>query len=428
MSCPYGLKQRGHAIMEFSPEELKSKIITPRGGGGFIAFLLKSRHLNLVLARLFAWIGRRKKNGPLRVSKGLVAVIAHGDVTDAFRRDSDFLIAPTNRARFEALKCPFVLCMDRSPELSLEHRAMYSALAGVDLIALRDAAAQDADAILDQAEGGRLDVVADYFWRINALTSQRLFGISNMDFDLFRLVARAMFYHIFFNDAGDKKVIERAVIAGDILKAWLMEEIGRRRAGGIFGDDFMGQLMRRSDVDDDMICRTLSATLVGSIDTVTGASSRLLVTLANNIPLRAQATASLHDSNKLTHYCMEGLRLWPHNPFLARKAGADTQIRATKIVAGQKLLLMTSAAMFDTAAFPDPRQMLADRPLASYLHFGLGIHACSGRALSELIMPMLIGKLLERNYRIDGAMKWAGPFPDSLMIRFHQPIERRAAA
>jgi cytochrome P450 len=414
--------------METSPDELKAKVVTPRGGGGFIAFLLKSRRLNLVLARLIAWIGRRKKNGPLRISKGLVAVIAHGDVIDAFRRDSDFLIGPTNRSRFEALKCPFVLCMDRSPELSREHHAMYSALAGVDLIALRDAAARDADAILEQASGGKLDVVADYFWRINALTSQRLFGISGMDFDLFCLVARAMFYHIFFNDTGDKKVIERAVIAGEMLKSWLVDEIGRRHASGDFGDDFMGHLMRRSDVDDDMICRTLTATLVGSIDTVTGASARLLVTLANNIPLRAQATAALGDMNKLTHYCMEGLRLWPHNPFLARKAGADTQIRGTKISQGQKLLLMTSAAMFDTAAFPDPRQMLADRPMSNYLHFGFGIHACSGRAVSELIMPMLIGKLLERNFRLDGAMKWAGPFPDSLVIHFDQVSERRNAA
>ncbi len=414
--------------MGISPDELKSKVMTPRGGGGFIAFLLKSRRLNLVLARLFAWIGRRKKNGPVRVSKGLVAVIAHNDVVDVFRRDSDFLIAPTNRSRFEALKCPFVLCMDRSPELSREHHAMYSALAGVDLIALRDAAARDADDILDQAEGEKLDVVTDYFWRINALTSQRLFGISDMDFDLFRLVARAMFYHIFFNDAGDKKVIERAVIGGELLKSWLTDEIGRRHASGNFGDDFMGQLMRRSDVDDDMVCRTLTATLVGSIDTVTGASSRLLVTLANTIPLRAQATAALGDPEMLKHYCMEGLRLWPHNPFLARKAGANTQIRKTKVTQGQKLLLMTSAAMFDTAAFPDPRKMLADRPMSSYLHFGFGIHACSGRALSELIMPVLIGKLLERNFRLDGAMKWAGPFPDSLMIRFDQRMARGAAA
>jgi cytochrome P450 len=397
--------------------ELKAKVITPRGGGGGLALLLRARRLNLVLARFVAWVGRRKKNGPLRVSKKLVAAITHDDVMDVFRRDSDFLIAPTNRERFLKISGPFVLCMDRSPQFSLEHRAMYAALAGVDFKKLSDDAATDADAILARSHG-RIDAVEDLIWPICARTSQRMFGINDMDFDLFRYVARAMFYHIFFNATGDKKVIDRAVIGGELLKGWLLDEIGKRRASGKYGDDFMGQLMRRSDVGDDMIQRTLASTLVGSIDTITGSTARLLVTVANNIPLRARMVASLGDHDKLAHYCMEGLRLWPHNPFLARQAAADTDVRGTKIKAGQKVMLMTAGAMFDRAAFPDPREIKPDRNMASYLHFGTGVHACSGRALSEMQVPMLVGKLLERNYRVDGAMKWAGPFPDCLPIRF----------
>ncbi len=396
---------------------LRDKVITPRGGGGFLAAILRGRNFNLVLARLIAWIGRRKGKGPLRISKGLVAVIRHADVIDVFRRDSDFLIAPTNRARFMNINGPFVLCMDRGPDLSHEHRAMYSALAGVNLSRLRDAASDDAEDILNTANG-RTDAVQDYVWRVCALTSQRMFGISGMDFDLFRYVARAMFYHIFFNADGNEKVIERAEIGGELLKGWLLDEMARRRASGHFGDDFMGQLLRRPEVDDDMIRRTLASTLVGSIDTISGSTARLLVTLAKKPALRTQFEASLGDPERLAHYCMEGLRIWPHNPFLARQAGADTRIRGTQVTEGQKLLLMTSAAMFDTSAFPDPIKVMPDRPMTSYLHFGYGVHACSGAALSTLLIPMMIGKLLERDFRLDGRMKWAGPFPDSLPIRF----------
>jgi cytochrome P450 len=347
----------------------------------------------------------------------LVAVIRHADVVDVFRRDSDFLVGPTNRERFMKINGPFVLSMDRGPALSHEHRAMYSALSNVDLKALSNAAADDAESILNAASG-RIDAVQDYVWHICALTSQRMFGISNMDMPLFRYVARAMFYHIFFNANNDPKVTERAVIGGELLKGWLLDEMALRRESGELGDDFMGQLLRRPEVDDDMIRRTLASTLVGSIDTITGSTARLLVTIAKKPKLRAQLEASLGDPDRTAHYCMEGLRLWPHNPFLARQAAADTKIRGTNVAGGQKLMLMTSAAMFDPAAFPDPMKIMPDRSMASYLHFGLGVHACAGRALSELQVPMLVGKLLERDYRIDGKMKWAGPFPDSLPISF----------
>ena len=402
--------------MDQTNRDLLAKVTTPRGGGGAFAILLRARRTNLVLARFVAWLGRRRNKGPLLVSKKLALVITHQDVLDVFRRDSDFLIAPTNRDRFVKICGPFVLCMDRSPEFSQEHKAMYSALAGVDLSKLADIAASKAEDILAKSDG-TLDAVSDYLWPVCAHTAQRMFGISRMDFDLFRHVARAMFYHIFFNANGNQQVIDRAVAAGELLSGWLLDEMRRRRTCGELGEDFMGQLMRRTDVDEDMIRRTLAATLVGSIDTIAGTAARLLVTLGNNVPLRAKAVAAINNPEQLSHYCMEGLRLWPHNPFLARQAGADTQVRGTKIRAGQKLMLMTGAAMFDEAAFPDPRQSKPDRSMSSYLHFGVGIHACSGRALSELLMPMLVGKLLERNYRIVSAMKWAGPFPDSLIVR-----------
>jgi cytochrome P450 len=72
------------------------------------------------------------------------------------------------------------------------------------------------------------------------------------------------------------------------------------------------------------------------------------------------------------------LRRWPHNPILLRRAAADTTLAGVSISRDDDVVLWTHAAMFDAAAFPDPLAMRSDRPVASYLHFGAGLHPCAG--------------------------------------------------
>jgi cytochrome P450 len=80
------------------------------------------------------------------------------------------------------------------------------------------------------------------------------------------------------------------------------------------------------------------------------------------------------------------------------------------------VMLMTHAGMFDAEIFQRPTELRADRPATSYLHYGAGIHACAGAALSNLQVPMLVRKLLERDFRATGKLNWSGPFPNSLPV------------
>jgi cytochrome P450 len=394
---------------------LIESVRTPRGGGGFPALLIKSRRTTYLLARLAAWVGGRK-GAPINAGKALLAV-RHADVVAALQRDTDFLLAPINAKRIEEVNGPFILGMDRTAARAREADALHTAMRDVDFAAVVRAATQDADDILGKMGSANFDAVNDYARLISGRTAARLFGLHVQDMPLFLEVARAIFYHIFFNGGGDKRVTARAKTAGAQLTVWLTDEIARRRASNDLGSDLMGAMLTRAAISDEAIRRTLGGMLVGSIDTISASVSKLLVTLSLDPKLYAAASASLNDPAKLTGYCMEGLRRWPQNPTLVRSAAADLNLGGTAVKAGGTIIVWTQAAMFDGSVFVDPLRSKPDRNPRHYLHFGEGIHTCTGRELSLMQIPVLIGALLERGVTVTGKMAWAGPFPDHLPLK-----------
>jgi len=338
-------------------------------------------------------------------------------VAEVLARDLDFGIAPVNAGRIRSVSGDFVLGLDRSDQLGSERRALYSALAAIDLSALVAKAVAEADERL-AAAGTSIDVVASYARRVAGRTAARLFGIAGDDEAMFLEVARAVFAHTFLNLNDDKAVEARALKAGGVLSGWLRAEIARRReAGAPFGDDLMGALMRAPGLDDDGVRRTLAGMLVGSIDTTASAVAKIIHVLGADATLAARVTADLGDAERLRGWCWEALRRWPHNPLVLREALTHTRLAGVDVPKGYRLVAWTQAAMLDPDAFPAPGQMLPDRSARSYLHFGGGLHPCAGRALNDLQIPMLVGKLLERGLVQVGRIAWAGPFPDHLTVR-----------
>lgn len=110
-------------------------------------------------------------------------------------------------------------------------------------------------------------------------------------------------------------------------------------------------------------------------------------------------------------------------------SGAAARARASifgssPIKAGARVIAFTQAAMHDPDAFPDPAEMQPDRPMAAYLHFGGGLHPCAGRVINAIQIPLLVGTLLDVGATPDGAMKWAGPFPDRMPVRIDKGAAR----
>jgi len=82
-------------------------------------------------------------------------------------------------------------------------------------------------------------------------------------------------------------------------------------------------------------------------------------------------------------FVMEGMRHASVVPGLPRIAAKDITIidgarGPIKIKAGHMVLLATSKAAMDPAAFPDPEKLNPHRPFSDYIHFGEGLHFCFG--------------------------------------------------
>jgi cytochrome P450 len=381
----------------------------------FRSRLVRGRRLPELLARTGAYLGG-VWGGPFRIGKNLIAT-RHEDVSEILARDLDFLIAPINAARINAVNGPFVLGMDRDPTLATERNALYAAISRVNKNELQNRCADEVNRRVTNA-GATIDVVNGYARPIAAQTAKALFGLAEPDEHMFMQVARAIFAHTFLNIGNDSKVEERALAAAGLMRTWFEDEISRRRSSGKLGDDMMGALLTHGVLDDEGVRRTLGGMLVGSIDTTASAVAKIVKTLGNDRPLLDRVAADSRNVARLNGWCLEILRRWPHNPILLRTAARDTELGGVSISAGATVVAWTQAAMLDPSAFPEPSRLAPDRAHRSYLHFGAGLHPCAGRSINEFQIPLLVGGLLRRGIVKVGSIDWAGPFPDRLDVAF----------
>jgi cytochrome P450 len=397
-------------------------VATPAGNGGFLAGLIAGQKIPAIAARIGASIGSLLGH-PIRIGNKVIAA-RHADVMDLLARDIDFQIGPINEVKIDAVNGgPFVLGMDRGCRLVREREALYRALAEVDLAKLQAAAAAEAEERLDRA-GGSIDVVNEYARLVAAHTAERLFGIGpGLDFTLFMDVVRAVFAHTFLNQSDDAEVRDRALRAASFMRQWFEAEIAKRRASGDFGADMMGALLRNTWLDDDAVRRTLGGMLVGSIDTTASSVAKIVATLAADKALATHVEGDVDNPERLAGWCREAMRHWPHNPIVIRQAASDTVFNTVEVKKGDQIIAWTQAAMLDPTVFPRPGVLRPDRPSATYLHFGGGLHACAGRVVNAFQIPLLVGALVRRGLVSAGPIAWAGPFPNHLPVT----LKRRAA-
>jgi cytochrome P450 len=393
-------------------EEVDKDIVTPVRSPGMLAIFLQGPRFWNGAAAL---VGRLCRDKPMRIGKRVIAA-RHADVSELLRRDLDFGIAAINETKIvEVNEGPFILGMDRSGVLERERRALYDALAAVDMEALRHAAGAEIDARLAAIPGGgEIDVVGGYARPVAAHTAQRLFGITGPNDRMFMEVTRSVFGHTFLNQSNDEKVRERAIRAGHYMSGWFRDEIARRRKSGALGDDMMGHLLRQGIVDDDGARRTLGGMLVGSVDTSASCVAKIVWLAGRDQALATGIRRDLGDLDRLYGWCNEALRWWMHNPLVVRHALADCDLAGCAVKKGDSVFAMTIAAMRDPSVFPEPERLRPDRDPAAYLHLGAGLHPCSGRPVNRFQIPLLVAGLVRRDLVRVGRVGWAGSFPHRL--------------
>jgi linoleate 10R-lipoxygenase len=119
---------------------------------------------------------------------------------------------------------------------------------------------------------------------------------------------------------------------------------------------------------------------------------------------------SLESDDKLLRYCMEAIRL--HGIFGSyREAKTNVTLkdqgRRLNIKPGEKVFvsfvssthtrttlvhtdLFQVDANRDPDAFPDPDSVRLDRPMESYIHYGVGPHTCLGKEASKVALTAML--------------------------------------
>lgn len=370
------------------------------------------------------WLRRLKPR--LKVGKYL-ALSRWNDAQAALADDLAYSIAPINAARISEVCGDFVLGMDRGARLSQERQALYSALGAVDLDAVLRTALGEAKRLLQAAarSSGRIDVVNGYARLVAARAAARMTGIRGpSEPDLLR-VARRLFHHTFLNLSGEAKVRELAVAAGGDLRAWIDAEIAARRRSGCFGDDMLGKLIAQapaSGLDDDAVRRTVAGVFVGAIDTTTTAVAHIVAEMISDPAATRRAVADVGDRRRFLAWCWEFLRRRPHNPILLRAVADGGSFDGVALNPGDRLVVVTLAAMHDPSTFETPERMDPTRPFDRYLHFGAGLHACAGRDVNARLIPALVGALLEYAPEYYGPIRMDGPFCDEQVVRLRSGV------
>jgi len=96
---------------------------------------------------------------------------------------------------------------------------------------------------------------------------------------------------------------------------------------------------------------------------------------------------------KLLHYAMEGIRLNGTFGSYRRStvsATVDDGGRQVDIKPGDKVFVSFVGAARDEKIFPNPNEVRIDRPIESYIHYGIGAHTCLGKEASMVALTAML--------------------------------------
>ncbi|THC88806.1 hypothetical protein EYZ11_011744 [Aspergillus tanneri] len=102
---------------------------------------------------------------------------------------------------------------------------------------------------------------------------------------------------------------------------------------------------------------------------------------------------SPESDDKLLRYCMEAIRI---NGIFGSYRESTTQVtleeqgRQININPGDKIFVSFVDANRDPHVFPDPNEVHLDRPMESYIHYGVGPHTCLGQNASKVALTAML--------------------------------------
>jgi len=392
--------------------------------------------------KLFYFLQRRYPVLKLPFIK--LAFVNRNDLlVELLERDKDFTVEEINSKKMADQKGAFFLGWDKmNPQFDRERNFVRKAVKEGDLKLIQTFVRTTAEKIIKNAAGyGKLDVVES----LNKVVFVRLiryyFGASAPTERIMKLWLRALFYDLFLNFTNNKVKFNLALKAGIERRDYLLQLIKDRKQdlknGKPLADNMLNRfiLMQQEPgnewFDDEKIQRNIGGIITGILETSSKAVVLVLDELFNRPEILKGAieTAKSGDMKKMYGYVCEGLRFNPAQPGVIR-FNETQQILTGKgqknytIKAKTKTFALTSAAMFDPAAFPDPKVFNPERD-AVYMNYGYALHECYGKYINTVTLSELVAAVLRlKNVRREegstgrGTGLAEGPFPHNFVVRF----------
>lgn len=376
------------------------------------------------------------------VSAGPITVVAlNEDVKEVLGDPARFTVGLYG-PKMTAVTGPFILGVDDTPLYHHDHAAMDRAVTREDLPRLGGAMyAAACELVSERRDDGEIDVVSQLADPALDRTIAAYFGTPGPDTETQLRWARSIFQELFINVGNLATVRERALADAaewrPHLDGLIAERKRRMAAGEDVPDDVLARLLRCQDdgepnLHDIAIRHNLLGMITGWIPTISNAFARVVEELLEREDEleRAQDAARAGDRELVGAYVFEASRFRPQNFALLRYVPQDTTIaagtdRETEVKAGSTVFAATLSAMHDETAIEDPGEFRVDRPWSDYMLFGHGLHTCYGRQIVRAQLPALATALLEGS-RIrrarggDGRLRFDGPYPSGLTVRFDE--------
>src|SRR6201997_1556399 len=259
--------------------------------------------------------------------------------------------------------------------------------------------------------GVPIDFVTEIADQLPIMVATRLLGISVQDVEMVKEWSDALED---MNSVDTIEEIEAAKATFATMNAVFEEEFARQRVTpghGLVADMLQASLDGHPVSDANILAYSTTVLAAGS-DTTRALLTGTMLAFAD---FPDQMTLLKEDRSKINLGIEEALRwVTPARSFV-RTALRDTEIRGTKIKAGQRIFLLYAAGNFDEEAFTNPHTFDVGRANATqHVAFGFGPHMCIGAQLVRTEMRIFLNQLLDRFSRI---RKVAEPTPVVHVLR-----------
>lgn len=262
-------------------------------------------------------------------------------------------------------------------------------------------ATQHLDVMLEKANSGTVDYVAEFAGKLPMDVISELMGVPVEDRDAIRAMADGVMHR----DDGVNDVPQSAIEASINLMVYYQQMIAERRKKP--SDDLTTALLE-AEIDGD---RLTDEEVLGFLFLMVIAGNETTTKLLANAAFWGhknpdQLAPIYSDLERVPLWVEETLRYDTSSQLLARVVSGELNLYDTTIPDGDILLLLPGSAHRDERVFENPDDYVIGREIGSKLmSFGSGAHFCLGAHLARMEARVALTELFKRirGYEVDEA-------------------------